>query len=177
MVPFVLLIAVFGGLRLLPLVGLAPPPLRAARARMRVALAAMFLLTGVTHFTAPESMLQMIPEFLPLRLEAVYVSGVAELAGAIGLLIPRLRRLAGLGLAAMLVVVFPANVNVAVNNLQIDLSPGSSLYQWARLLLQPVLIGLVVWATSPEALPPTARPDTAPGGLRWPMSTGAQSDG
>jgi uncharacterized membrane protein len=164
MVPFVLLIAVFGGLRLLPLVGLAPPALRTARARMRVALAAMFLLTGVTHFTAPE--------FLPLRLEAVYVSGVAELAGAIGLLIPRLRRLAGLGLAAMLVVVFPANVNVAVNNLQIDLYPGSSLYQWARLLLQPVLIGLVIWATSPEPRPSTTGPDTTPSGLRGPVRTG-----
>jgi uncharacterized membrane protein len=122
-------------------------------------------------------MLQMIPGFLPLRREAVFVSGVAELAGAVGLLVPRLRRLAALGLAAMLVVVFPANVNVAVNNLQIDLVPRSSLYQWARLLLQPVLIGLVIWAASPEPRPPATRRDPTSGGLREPMSVGAQSVG
>jgi uncharacterized membrane protein len=176
MVPFILLIAVFGGLYLLPLVGLDPAGIRTAHARMRVALAAMFLLTGVTHFTSPESFLQMIPEFLPLRREAVYVSGVAELAGAFGLLVPRLRRLAGLGLAAMLVVVFPANVNVAVNNLQIDLYPSSALYQWARLLLQPVLIGLAIWATFPEARPRTTRSDTSTSGLRGPLRIGAQPE-
>jgi uncharacterized membrane protein len=65
----------------------------------------------------------------------------------VGLLIPWLRRLAGLGLAAMLIGVFPANINVALNNLQIDLVSTDPVLQWARLLLQPVLIWLVLWAS------------------------------
>jgi uncharacterized membrane protein len=149
-VPFVFLLLVFAGLSLLPLTRLDVPVLRSARARMRLALAAMFVMTGTTHFTATESMLQMVPEFLPLRREAVYLSGLAELAGAAGLLIPWLRRAAGLGLAAMLVAVFPANVNVAVNHLQIDLVSTDPLMQWVRLLVQPVLIWLVVWASGRE---------------------------
>ena len=157
MVPFVFLAVVFAGLSLLPLARIDPPLLRSARARLRVALAAMFVLTGATHFTATESMLQMVPESLPLRREAVYVSGVAELAGAAGLLIPRLSRAAGLGLAAMLVAVFPANINVAVNQLQIDLVSTDPVMQWVRLLVQPALIWLVVWATGRERRSPAVQ--------------------
>ena len=147
MVPFILLFAVFAGLSLLPLVGLHAPALRTATARMRVALAAMFTLTGVSHFVATESFLLMVPDFLPLRREAIYLSGVAELAGAAGLFVPRLRRAAGLGLAALLVAVVPANINVALNNVQVDLVPSSPVYQWGRLVMQPLLVWLVVWAS------------------------------
>jgi uncharacterized membrane protein len=147
MVPFIFLAVVFAALSVFPLVRIGPAALRSARTRLQLALAAMFVLTGSTHFTATESMLQMIPDFLPLRREAVYLSGLAELAGAVGLLIPWLRRLAGLGLAAMLIGVFPANINVALNNLQIDLVSTDPVLQWARLLLQPVLIWLVLWAS------------------------------
>ena len=159
MVPFVVLFAVFGGLQLLPRLGLDPVALRSGRARMRLALASMFTLTGVSHFTATESFLAMVPEFLPLRREAIYLSGVAELAGAVGLFVPHLRRAAGLGLAALLVAVFPANVNVALNNVQVDLVPGSSAYQWGRLLLQPLLVWFVVWASG--LAPRASRKETA----------------
>jgi uncharacterized membrane protein len=132
MIPFLLLAVVFGGLSVLALTGVGQAPLRSARVRLALALAAMFVLTGVAHFTATESMEQMIPDFLPHRREAVYLSGLAQLAGEVGLLIPWLRPLAGLGLAAMLIGVFPANVNVALNHLQIDLVP-----------TEPVFSGLV----------------------------------
>jgi uncharacterized membrane protein len=115
------------------------------------------MFTAATHFIATESLLQMIPEFLPARREAVYLSGLAELAGAIGLLVPRLRRAAGLGLAAMLIAVFPANINVALNNLQIDSISSDPVLQWSRLFLQPVVICLVVWASSPAPRPSTMR--------------------
>ena len=159
MVPFIVLAVVFAGLSVFPLARIGPAALRSARARLRLALAAMFVLTGSTHFTATESMLQMIPDFLPLRREAVYLSGLAELAGAVGLLVPWLRRLAGLGLAAMLIGVFPANINVALNNLQIDLVSTDPVLQWARLLLQPVLVWLVLWASNSEQ--PSARAQIA----------------
>lgn len=154
MIPFVVLFVVFGGLHVLRRVGVDPAALRSGPARMRVALASMFLVTGISHFTSPESLLVMIPDFLPLRREAVFLSGIAELAGAAGLFIPQLRRLAGLGLVAMLVVVFPANINVALNNLQIDLVPSSPVYQWARLLMQPLLVWFVAWASGLVPRPP-----------------------
>jgi uncharacterized membrane protein len=152
MLPFILLLVVFVGLSVLP-----PAKLQSSRARMRIALAAMFVFTGATHFAATGSMLQMLPDGLPMRLEAVYLSGLAQFAGAVGLLIPRLRRAAGLGLAAMLIAVFPANINVALNNLQIELLPTDPFMQWARLLVQPVLIVLVIWASAPERRSPAVQ--------------------
>jgi uncharacterized membrane protein len=147
--PFALLFLLFGVLVLLGRLGVRPGWARSNRARMRVALAAMFLFTGLARFITPE-LLRMIPEFLPFRREALYVSGFFEAFGAIGLLIPRLRRLAGIGLAALLVAVFPANINVAVNNLQIEGQIGHPVYQWARVLWQLVLIWLPLWATQRE---------------------------
>jgi uncharacterized membrane protein len=123
---------------------------------MRAALAAMFVFTGSAHFFATEAFVQSVPELLPLRREAVVISGLAQFAGAIGLLIPRFRRVAGLGLALMLVAVFPANINVAVNNLQIEMFPHEAAIQWARLLLQPVFIALVLWSGGGE---PRSRSD------------------
>jgi uncharacterized membrane protein len=160
MVAFAWLLFVYGALSALPLAGLDVPALRPRPARMRVALAAMFGLTASTHFTSTEAFLQMVPEFLPMRREAVYLSGVAEAAGAVGLLVPRLRRLAGLGLAALLVSVFPANVNVAVSGLELSGSlgfPGGGAWSWVRLTLQPLMVWLALWASAePRGAPTTA---------------------
>jgi uncharacterized membrane protein len=145
-VVFLLLFAVFGLLLLLDLLGWRPAWLRSHRAKMRVALAAMFLLAASGRLVNPVGLLQMIPEFLPLRQQALYLSGLFEVLGAIGLLVPRLQRLAGWGLIALLIVVVPANINVAINNLQIEGQAGSPLYQWARVVWQFVLIWLVWWA-------------------------------
>jgi len=125
-------------------------PLASRRARLRAALSAMFLLAATSRLARPETLLAMIPEALPFRRAALYLSGVCEAAGAVGLLIPPLRRPAGLGLTALLVAVFPANVNVAVRNLQIEGYPKSALYQWARLPLQGALIALILWASESD---------------------------
>jgi uncharacterized membrane protein len=87
----------------------------------------------------------MIPEWLPFRRAAFYANGAAEAAGGIGLLVPQRRRPTGVGLAALLVAIFPANLKVAVENRQIEGYPKSATYQWARLPLQAVLIWLVLW--------------------------------
>jgi uncharacterized membrane protein len=146
--PIILLGLVFGLLEILSRIGFNLPGPRTAPARMRAALAAMFVFTGAAHFYATDAFMASVPEFLPLRREAIYISGVAEFAGAIGLLIPGLYRIAGFGLALMLLVVFPANINVAVNNLQIEMFAKDAPMQWARLLVQPVFIALVLWATA-----------------------------
>jgi uncharacterized membrane protein len=145
-VVFLLLFVVFGLLLLVDLLGWRPAWLRSHRAKMRIGLAAMFLLAASGRLVAPAGLLQMIPEFLPFRQQALYLSGIFEVLGALGLLVPRLQRLAGWGLIALLIVVVPANINVALNNLQIEGQAGSPLYQWARVLWQLVLIWLVWWA-------------------------------
>ena len=149
MVIFVVLFGVFGALILAESLGMRPRSLRTYRAKMRIALAAMFLLAALGRLATPDALLQMIPEPLPLRREALYLSGLFEALGAVGLLVPRLRRAAGLGLAILMIAVLPANINVAVNNLQIDGQTGSPFYQWARVLWQFVLIWLPIWATQP----------------------------
>ena len=130
--------------------GVRPAILRSHRAKLRVGLSAMFLLAALGRLATPETLVAMIPASLALRYEALYVSGIFEVIGAVGLLVPGLRRVAGLGLALLLVLVFPANVYVALNNLQIDGYPGSPLYQWARLPIQAVLIWLALWTSRPE---------------------------
>lgn len=76
-------------------------------------LAALFLASGLVHLVRPEVMEAMVPRALPAPRRLIHVSGVAELACAAGLVVPRTRKLAGWGSAAILLLVFPANVQMA----------------------------------------------------------------
>ncbi len=113
------------------------------RARWGVALA--FLIGGSLHFIATDTETKLVPAFFPWRHGLVLLSGVAEIVGALGLLHPRTRRPATYGLAALLVAVFPANINHAINNIQIGAAPAPALYHWLRLPAQPLFVGLVLW--------------------------------
>ena len=76
----------------------------------RGALVIMFLFTGFSHFSSLKyDFAAMIPDPLPNGLWVIYLTGVFEIAGAVGLLIPRTRRLAGICLVLLLVALFPAN--------------------------------------------------------------------
>ena len=77
-------------------------------------LAAFFINVGVDHFVNPDFYLSIMPPAFPLHLEAVYVSGFFEVLGGVGVLIPRLRKIAGWGLVALLVAVYPANIYMAI---------------------------------------------------------------
>jgi uncharacterized membrane protein len=120
-----------------------------ARTVFRYLAAATFVLTGVKHFTSAEAFRAIVPPALPRADVVVAVSGVAEIAGAVGLLVPRLRRAAGWGLIALLIAVFPANIYMAISD---DPRVKLGLPQWAlwaRLPLQAVLIVWVEWASRP----------------------------
>jgi len=82
--------------------------------RRIVGLALLFIASGTTHLVRPQVFEPIVPRALPARRELVYASGVAELVCAAGLLAPRTRSVAGWGSAALLVGVFPANVQMTV---------------------------------------------------------------
>lgn len=104
----------------------------------RWVLGLFFIGGGVNHFWHPEPYLTMMPEFLPAPALLIQISGVAEILGGLGVLIPATRRLAGWGLIALLVAIFPANLNVALHGWPGVALPAWTL--WARLPLQIVLI-------------------------------------
>jgi uncharacterized membrane protein len=113
-------------------------------AAARWLLAAFFVLAGLNHFRTPAIYLGMMPPALAWPAGLVAVSGVAEVAGGLGLLLPGTRRAAGWGLIALLVAVFPANLYVA----RLGHMPGlafSARVLWLRLPFQAVLIAWVAW--------------------------------
>ena len=112
------------------------------------ALAGFFIQAGVAHFVVPDIYKRIVPPGLGDPAMLVRVSGVAELAGGVGVLVPRTRRLAGFGLIALLAAVFPANVYMARNPAKFKKIPAWALY--ARLPLQPLMMWWAWRATKPS---------------------------
>ena len=114
--------------------------------RHRLPLALFFIGAGIMHFVKPRAYEATVPEVLPGHLEIVYVSGVAEIAGGLALLDRRTAPWAGWWLIALLIAVFPANVNMAVNAERFRAVPEALL--WVRLPIQALLIAWVWRASS-----------------------------
>lgn len=131
----------------------------AVQAVSLLVLASSFIFVGIKHFTNPAFFDAIVPPYLPSPRLLVYLSGIFEVAGGIGILIPALRQTARWGLIALLIAVFPANLHMAIHpNAFVD----SGIPLWAlylRLPLQAVLIAWVYWSgrpaadTSPESIP------------------------
>ncbi|KAM3096939.1 DoxX family protein [Phormidesmis sp. 146-35] len=121
---------------------------------LRVILAVSISVVGVTHFLTPIPYVRIVPPQLPYPLALVYISGFFEILGGIGLLVPFVSVAAAWGLIALFVAVFPANINMAVNQIAIENVPHIPALYWARLPLQAVLIAWAGWYTrKPEAQP------------------------
>jgi uncharacterized membrane protein len=115
------------------------------RTGLRWLLAVFYFLAGVAHLRSPAGFLTIMPDWVPYPNAVVALTGLAELAGAVGLLIPRIRRAAAIGLAAYAVCVYPANINHAINNLAMGGQTMSWWYHGPRLALQPVFVWLALW--------------------------------
>ena len=114
------------------------------------AMALLYVVAGGLHFVVPELYVQIVPPVLPAPLALVYLSGVAEIAVGLGLLVPRTRPYAAWATIALLVAIFPANVYMAVSMVTIEGTGGgdpSALVRWGRLPLQGVLIAWAYWYT------------------------------
>lgn len=114
--------------------------------RLRFGLAAALVFFGVDHFLSVGRYVPMIEGFVPFAEQVVLVTGTCEIAGAIGLLVPATRRLAGIMLAIYFVCVFPANIANALNGLAVDGLPSSGWYYWVRLAFQPLYVWLALVA-------------------------------
>jgi len=111
-------------------------------------LSVFFINVGVDHFVNPGFYLAIMPDYLPLHSEAVYISGFFEILGGVCVLIPGFRSAAGWGLVALLVVVFPANIYMAMNaDLFPDISP---VLLYIRLLFQFIFVYWAYAATRPS---------------------------
>jgi uncharacterized membrane protein len=107
---------------------------------------AIFIVAGALHFKNPAMYEQIVPPYLPAHAELVAVSGFFEILGGVGAALPATRRSAGIGLLALLVAVFPANLYMATDAPKFAaVVPAWAL--WARLPLQVLLMLWVYGAT------------------------------
>lgn len=114
---------------------------------LQYVFAAFFVLAGLNHFINTAFYMKIMPPYFPWHSPLVYLSGFLEIGLGFLLLIPKFARVAGWGLIALLVAIFPANIHMAINH---QLYPEySSMALWLRLPLQIVLIAWAYWYTSP----------------------------
>ncbi|MDB9970112.1 DoxX family protein [Porticoccaceae bacterium] len=111
-------------------------------------LSVFFTYAGFHHLFVPDFYVSIMPPWIPAHLALVYISGVFEIMGGIGVLIPRFRSLAGLGLVALLVAVYPANLYMAFNPQLFPDIPLVALY--VRLALQFVAFYWAYSVTRPD---------------------------
>lgn len=114
---------------------------------LRGVLAVCIIVVGITHFIRPDQFVRIVPPELPAPLALVYISGVFEILGGVGLLIPVVSVAAAWGLIALFIAVFPANINQALHSIPIEGIPHHPLLYWFRLPFQAVLIAWAWWYT------------------------------
>jgi uncharacterized membrane protein len=114
----------------------------------RVLMSALYLAAGAGHFIVTRAYMKSMPDYLPAHHELVLISGVAEIAGGIGILYPPTRRAAAWGIILLLIVVLPANLWMAQHPERFP-----SIPLWILWLRIPLQLPLIWWAfqyTKPE---------------------------
>ncbi|GJE41714.1 DoxX family protein [Methylobacterium soli] len=130
------------------------------RTWLRRALILLYGGIGAVHIAAPEKLMPIMPDWVPEPRLVILATGLCEIAGAVALMTPRLRRAAGLGLALYAICVFPANLKQALEGIHVEGLPDSWWYHGPRLAFQPVLVWAALYAS---------------GLLDWPFRKSARS--
>ena len=115
-----------------------------------------FMIGGIAHFTNTEFFAAIMPPYIGYHTEIVYISGVFEILGALGILVPRTRQWAGNGLLLLVICVSPANIHMWLHP---ELFPDvSGVFLTGRLVVQVALLLLIWWCTrTPAQMPVTGR--------------------
>lgn len=116
------------------------------RVRTRNAATFLYVPFGMVHVLAPDSFLPIMPPAVPFPREVVIATGIAEIFGGLGLLLPRTRKAAAIGLALYAVGVYPANIYHAVARKRVPPLPDSWWYHGPRLALQPAFVWWALFA-------------------------------
>jgi len=111
----------------------------------RIAMSVILMITAYGHFVYVPGMVLMIPDFIPFKIELVYITGVIEFLAAVGLLITSLQRVTAWLLIIFFLLILPANINATLKH--IDLFTGNTTgpgvtYLWFRI---PMQVLLIVW--------------------------------
>jgi uncharacterized membrane protein len=115
------------------------------QASTRDALSLMLVFTGVSHFTfMKEDFVRMMPPSIPWLRTLVYFTGICEIAGAVGLLLPEFRRVTAYALIAFFLAVLPANIHAARAGVTLRGKPATSL--WLRIPMQILFIAIAFWS-------------------------------
>ena len=112
---------------------------------LKLLLGVFFIAAGVNHFLRTGFYLRMMPPYVPFHLAMVQISGAAEMLLGLLILLPRRSAIAGWGLIALLIAVFPANVQMALHPETFPEFSARAL--WLRLPLQAVMIAWAFWYT------------------------------
>ncbi len=115
--------------------------------RARVGLSLFFLFTSIGHFIKTGEMAEMLPPSVPYRTGLIYLTGILELLGAIGVWIPRLMRLTGFLLIFMLIGILPANIYSALNRVDFGGHGAGPIYLLVRIPFQIFVIWWTYFAT------------------------------
>ena len=115
---------------------------------VRLLFAGLLVWVGVLHFISPQVFVDIMPPALSsYGLILVYISGLFEVLGGVGLLVPRTRRLAGWGIIALLIAVYPANIHMAINDVPFRGEQLSAAVRWGRLPFQFLFIAIAYWTS------------------------------
>lgn len=120
------------------------------KALLRTLLAAAMAVAGVYHFVNADFFVAMVPKVLPQPLFITWLTGVMELALAVGISVEKTRSVAGVALAAFYVAVFPANVNMYLHPAESGAGDVDPTLLLLRLPLQLVFIVWALWTTRPD---------------------------
>jgi len=105
----------------------------------KVAMSAMLIFAAIGHFAFSEGMAMMLPDFIPFKIEIVYITGILEVAAAIGLLMPKNRVLTAWLLIAFFILILPANIYAAIHEIDfqnMNIEGKGLSYLWFRIPLQ-----------------------------------------
>ena len=163
MAPLVVLVVVIFVARVIGQLGVAH--LRDWAASTRVGLAVMLCFTAAAHFNSMRpDMVAMVPPFVPNPEFMVTFTGICEILGAIGLLVPRTRRIAAVALIVFLLAVLPANVHAAQAGVTLRGAPATPIIP--RVALQVLFIGLLWWSGVRSHRARTEEAQTSPPGAK-----------
>jgi uncharacterized membrane protein len=120
--------------------------------RARIGVSLFFLFTGIGHFIRTEPMAAMLPPSVPYRVGLIYLTGVFELLGAVGVWIPKLMKITGVCLILMMLAVLPANIYSAFNHVEFGGHEYGPIYLLVRAPFQLFVIAWIYVATEQRRL-------------------------